>query len=151
MLRTSDSSRSADLGTNCIGASAHAVAQHTQLLCGDSPVSEALLSVRLKPATVTKAETVLLRLGFETLFDMRLLTGKVLQEELATELKSSGLSIGDRAKVLLLVRSNADAPLQQHALRMNDESKPESESRRNIGRQLQPTDDSGLSTDTLAI
>eukprot|EP01052_Picozoa_sp_SAG31_P027712 SAG31_NODE_2615_length_5371_cov_89.477238_7_plen_83_part_00 len=56
----------------CIGASAHAAAQCAQLLGGDSPISEALLSVRLKPATVTKAESVLLRLGFETVFDLRL-------------------------------------------------------------------------------
>eukprot|EP01052_Picozoa_sp_SAG31_P037039 SAG31_NODE_4713_length_3014_cov_13.907033_1_plen_298_part_00 len=91
---------------NC-GAARTAVAHRVRQLCKGTPTTDALLAAGLPSSATVAAAGLLERLGFETALDLRLLVGAQLQEELAAELKTSGLSIGDRAKIQLLVGDGA--------------------------------------------
>eukprot|EP01052_Picozoa_sp_SAG31_P043837 SAG31_NODE_7439_length_1689_cov_1.104403_1_plen_270_part_00 len=125
--------------------------------CGATPTTDALLAAGLSASVADMAVSVLLRLGFETVLDLRLAVGQQLQTELAAELKTSGLSIGDRAKIQLLVgegsavsTTNRYRPspwTELHDGVAGDEDAFLPTSR----RQQQTNGDGGMSTDTLAI
>ena len=160
-----------------VGPDFRAVLLRVQQLDGSTPVAEALLSTRLQPAAAKSAEDMLLRHGLETAFDLRLLGfSQGLQDELASELKQSGLPIGDRAKIQLLIGSGSGASARHftgfgpsssesggprtpeessdHRLHVHVDhphrSDPESRPLLAGARRLQ-ADGPGLSIDTLAI
>ena len=85
------------------------VAQAAQQICGSTPTGEALLSTRLEPEAADNVAQLLAGLGFRTALDLRLLGGGPEAEELMGELQADGgrLSIGDRAKVRLLIGNRA--------------------------------------------
>eukprot|EP01052_Picozoa_sp_SAG31_P038173 SAG31_NODE_5050_length_2775_cov_2.843423_3_plen_237_part_00 len=120
------------------------------------PTRDALLVVGLSATVADEATRVLLGHGFATALDLRLLVGRQLQVELAAGLKTSGLSIGDRAKIQLLIGDGAvptNAPLCEFTV---SQSTPWSEFISGEGdggglRRQQTDGDGGLSTDTLAI
>lgn len=142
-----------------------AVAHSAQRLCSGTPITDAMLTAGLSASVADTAAGVLLRHGFETVLDLRLLIGQQLQEELAIELKTSGLRIGDRAKIQLLVGDGSLEPRngQRRAREfaaancstqwtelinggVGSEALPPTSR-----RQQQIEDDGGLSMDTLAI
>eukprot|EP01052_Picozoa_sp_SAG31_P040636 SAG31_NODE_5934_length_2251_cov_16.050651_1_plen_205_part_00 len=87
---------------------AAAVAHRARRHCGETPIMDALLSTDLPSTAAETATSKLLQLGFETVLDLQLVGksytgGQKLQEELALQLKASGLSIGERAKIQLFV------------------------------------------------
>ena len=139
-----------------------------QRLCSGTPATDALLAAGLSPTVADAAARVLLRLGFESALDLRLVVGEQLQTELAAELKANGLSIGDRAKIQLLVGHGSAEPCcgQQGgsafaALNQTRQGTALIDSRGDSNALLPTTsqrreqqadgDGAGLSTDTLAI
>lgn len=89
-----------------------AVVWTAQQLCGGAPVEDALLAVGLQPGEAVGGARALASLGLRTALDLRLL-GRDAQLELDGELKATGLSLGDRAKVQLLVGD------QEHLARLD--------------------------------
>eukprot|EP01052_Picozoa_sp_SAG31_P033129 SAG31_NODE_3706_length_3971_cov_7.584969_5_plen_220_part_00 len=151
----------ASLGLNCVAPSA--VAHRVRHLCSGNPVTDALLATGLTPTVADAAADVLRELGFETALDLRLLVGQQqLQDELAAELKTSGLSIGDRTKIQLLVGDGGGADPRGRleggtsafaCVKGSTQCTELINGGAPISRRQQQTegDDGGLSTDTLAI
>lgn len=96
--------------TECSSGSAAAeVAHAVRSLCGDVPTEEALQAVRLLPEVAGAAAPLLAAAGILTVTDLKLLAGAPEAEELMTELRKAGaLSIGDRAKLRLLIGGAED-------------------------------------------
>ena len=140
------------------------VAQAAQQICGSTPTGEALLSTRLEPEAADNVAQLLAGLGFRTALDLRLLGGGPEAEELMGELQADGgrLSIGDRAKVRLLIGNHVHlrrlgaAPPQGHGkMRWRIDvavpgQKGNEEARRRV-LQGKTNSDDGMSMDTIAI
>eukprot|EP01052_Picozoa_sp_SAG31_P015250 SAG31_NODE_975_length_10623_cov_7.244964_9_plen_204_part_00 len=123
-------------------------------LCSGTPTRDALLVAGLSATVADAATGVLLGHGFETALDLQLLVGQQLQEELAAELKTSGLSIGDRAKIQLLVGDGAERdrhPGESACATGNGCTQWTGHIGGGLRRRQQSSDESRLSTDTLAI
>eukprot|EP01052_Picozoa_sp_SAG31_P038350 SAG31_NODE_5107_length_2740_cov_4.443014_2_plen_218_part_00 len=147
-----------------------AIARSAQQLCSSSPVADSLQSVGLaysdnliandsddaRPAASLLLRQLLQDHGLRTALDLRLLRpGGAEAAELMEELRTGGISIGDRSKVRLLLGdegpSDGTRPggirWQDHRTVADGERTPESQGLR---RQLQGSSD-GMSTDTIAI
>lgn len=79
------------------------IAGTAQQLCGGMSVEMMLRSVRLQPRAFEQTAQLMLELGVRTALDLQLLGGGPEAEELMGELQAVGLSLGDRAKVRLLI------------------------------------------------
>ena len=85
-------------------------AEAAQQVCGGTPVGEALRSIRLRPNEAEETARLLAGFGFRVAADLHLaLVGSPEAEELMSELRTSGLSIGDRAKVRMLFGDRVSA------------------------------------------
>eukprot|EP01052_Picozoa_sp_SAG31_P042249 SAG31_NODE_6651_length_1937_cov_1.539173_1_plen_394_part_00 len=85
-------------------ATAADVAASTRQLCGDTQADEMLQTIGLQAGVVAKAARLLAGMGLRTAMDMELLGGGPEAQELMQELRTAdGLSLGDRAKIRLLV------------------------------------------------
>ena len=141
---------------------AAAVARTAQQICGGALVDEALQSVQLQPeagGSLLETTRLLARLGFRNVADLQLLAGGLEAEELMGELQAAGMSIGDRAKLRLLVGDRehlgkialiteepwAKAGDGQHGHHDIHEQDPQRRSMQDA------TADTGLSIDTIAI
>ena len=84
---------------------ASAVAQTAHRLCGGAPIEEALLAVRLQPGEETDAAgRALAGLGLRTALDLQLMqVGGPFAMKLMDALAAAEVSLGDRAKIRLLV------------------------------------------------
>ena len=154
--------------SNPCTTTAETVARTAQRICGGALIEEALLAVRLRPEAADETARLLAAMGFAATVELEMLpAGTPEMDEVMDELKSAGLSVGDRSKVRLLVgdrglqaRGRSATP---HALEGGSaaavaaaadgrdgfaDSLPQTQSR----RRLQENDGGGgLSMDTVAI
>ena len=152
----------AEHGNPCT-TTAHSVAHTAQNICGGAPVKEALLAVRLRPAAADEAARLLAAMGFAAAVELEMLAADTPEmDELMHELKSAGLSVGDRSKVRLLVgdrrrfgqlaaHAPGDAGEMMHAARdhhFGDDANPVFPPSQ---RRLQTSGATGMSMDTIAI
>ena len=93
----------------CTSAAAAAARQAARQVCIGTPIEEALLSVRLRPEAAAETARSLADLGLLDVLDLQLLAGGPEAHELLTELKAAGMTVGDRAKLRLLVGDRAHA------------------------------------------
>ena len=160
---TATAARTAESGIAECAPTAAAVAQTAQRVCGGAPVEEALRAVGLQRGAATDGAVRLLTgVGLRTALDLRLVArGGAEADEVMGELKAGGVSLGDRAKIRLLVGEDpAASPPSWEAVRLlladkeaeastrgAQRARPQEEERPR--RKLQEED--GLSTDTIAI
>eukprot|EP01052_Picozoa_sp_SAG31_P035995 SAG31_NODE_4424_length_3246_cov_1.533524_3_plen_226_part_00 len=135
----SHSTRSAD--------AAAALARAADQMCPSTQVETALRSVGLSPDVAATVGHELVDLGFASVLDLQLLAGGLEAEELMGQLKDSGLRIGDRTKLRLLVGDHS------HLLRVAGLQLEDSSQRLRRAQEASTTadDDGGLSLDTIAI
>ena len=99
----------------CTAAAADATAavvRDAKLVCGDAAADAALRTVLLRLEESEHASRTLAQLGFQTALDLQLLVaGGPEMGELMGELKASGLSLGGRVKVRLLIHDGGPAHL----------------------------------------
>ena len=87
------------------------VAHIAQQMCGNTAIEEALRSMHVRSGTTKEIAQILGGLGFDATLDLQLLGqgGGSEVEELMAELKASRVSIGDRGKIRLLLKSSSSA------------------------------------------
>lgn len=85
----------------CTIATTAEVAEHAQQMCGETLVAEALRAVDLQPAAAAETAELLAQHSIRTARDLQLLDEDAA--ELLAELKGSGVAIGDRARIRLLI------------------------------------------------
>lgn len=113
--------RTAESGIAECAPTAAAVAQTAQRVCGGAPVEEALRAVGLQRGAATDGAVRLLTgVGLRTALDLRLVArGGAEADEVMGELKAGGVSLGDRAKIRLLVGEDpAASPPSWEAVRL---------------------------------
>ena len=139
-------------GCTAVATSAATVARGAKLVCGSVAVDAALRTVLLRPEESEHATRTLITLGLRTALDLQLLGPEV--DELMDELKASGLSLGDRAKVRLLIGDPEPAHLPPPSTPEARDARTSQDSHHPpLRRAMQdaPASTGGLSTDTIAI
>ena len=135
------------------------IARTAQQLCGGLSVEKTLRSVRLQPRAVEQTAQLMLELGVRTALDLQLLGGGPEAEELMGELQAVGLSLGDRAKVRLLIGDRTHLGRFAQLGIIMESSKSSTDSARTSYKEDQfprllqekTESDGGMSMDTMAI
>eukprot|EP01052_Picozoa_sp_SAG31_P022729 SAG31_NODE_1823_length_7191_cov_9.623519_3_plen_220_part_00 len=144
--------------TSCADAVSSAAAttlRRAQSVCADAPVEEALRSVGVQRDSALRAGPELAKLGLETALDLHLL-GEAEAGELLAEARTRGLlTIGERAKLRLLVMGTSNVfPAQSAQLRGDAGTPPSALEEGSVWRREMQSETAGsesLSMDTIAI
>eukprot|EP01052_Picozoa_sp_SAG31_P007803 SAG31_NODE_378_length_16503_cov_28.830041_10_plen_292_part_00 len=133
----------------CPTSAAHVV-RSAKKLCGGAPVAASLQSVGIGGDRTDATAELLVKHGFQTALDLRLLrAGGAEEAELMEQLRAGRISIGDRSKVRLLL--GLDGSELRSGGSTDDQCGGSDWADAGLTRQLQDGADRGMSVDTIAI